>query len=70
LEDYSLNFTSNTLTFTAFNQKIELPKTQIGMSGVRPKLNIDPMKIKDGDNVLVEWEPTEEFRCTYKYLKK
>jgi hypothetical protein len=70
LENYCLKFISNTVAMSTFNQTILLPKLQIEMGGMGPKLSIDPMKIKDGDSVFVEWEPTTEFQCTYKYLEK
>jgi len=54
----------------AFGQEIQMPKKEVQLNGVRPKVHqADMSTLKDGDVVLVEWEPSEEFRCSIRYMK-
>jgi len=51
-------------------QTIKMPNIEVQLDGVRPKIRHgDVSAIKDGDVVLVEWEPSAEFRCSFRYLK-
>lgn len=54
----------------AFGQTIQLPKLEIRLDGVHPKVqHVDLSTIKDGDAVQVEFEPSDDFRCSLRYLK-
>lgn len=56
----------------AFGQILSLPIRETQLSGVRPKLmqsEHDLSAIEDGDAVPIELEPTENFRCSLRYLR-
>lgn len=60
----------NETGLVVFGQTIRLPRTEVLLSGVRPKIHHEDMSnIRDGDTILVEWEPTEGFQCSWRYLK-
>ncbi len=62
--------TDNGEEIVAFGQTIKMPNIEVQLDGVRPKIRHgDVSAIKDGDVVLVEWEPSAEFRCSFRYLK-
>ncbi len=53
----------------AFGQAIQLPRMEILLEEVRPKIHHEDLAtIQDGDAVLIEWEPAENFRCLLKYM--
>ena len=54
----------------AFGQTIQMPNIEVKLDGVRPIIRHDDVSgITDGDVILVEWEPSAEFRCSFRYLK-
>jgi hypothetical protein len=53
----------------AFGQAIQLPRMEILLEEVRPKIHHEDLAtIQDGDAVLIEWEPAENFLCSLKYM--
>ncbi|HJV93734.1 MAG TPA: hypothetical protein VJ572_09650, partial [Azonexus sp.] len=53
-----------------FGQELKLPRRELRMDGVSPKIQQDIGTIKDGDSVLVEWVPTDEFVLSYRFMDK
>jgi hypothetical protein len=58
--------------FDAFGQTLALPDCETQLHGFRPKLvqaGLNVAAVKDGDAVPIELEPTENFRCSQRYLR-
>lgn len=57
--------------FFAFGQTIQLPIQEIRLEGVRAKISHSNLsEIKDGEAVSIEWEPSENFQYSKRYLKE
>ena len=51
-----------------FSQELRLPRVELRIEGVVPRVQQDIASIKDGDSVNVEWIPTDNFKLSYRFM--
>jgi hypothetical protein len=51
-----------------FGQSLMLPRALMVLEGVIPRVQTDLAAIKEGDDVLVNWEPCEKLQGSVRYL--
>ena len=68
LQDAVLVFRTDGGEVTAFGATISLPRLEAQLSGMHPKILSDISTVKNGDEISMEWETTENFRCSWRYL--
>jgi len=51
-----------------FGEEVRLPRVELSMEGVMPRIQEDIESIKDGDPVDVEWMPMDGFKLCYRFM--
>lgn len=52
-----------------FRQQVRLPRVEVHIEGVIPRVQQEIASIKDGDSVSVEWIPTDNFKLSYRFME-